>query len=607
MKNVLLYLLIAVSSLSVNAQNVGIGTNSPDPSAILDLNSTSRGFLAPRMTAAQRTSIASPVAGLMVYETTSSSYWIFNGTVWVQLASGGSSPWASLSNNIYNTNSGNVGIGISTPASKLHLVGNMLMNSTNPIIQFQQNGTDIGFVQLSGNNLRLGTNSSNGAGKIVFRAFGNDHIFIDSIGQLGIGKSSPQFDLDVYGNARIQSLSAFKRSTLSIYANPFFQNDPYGPGGFTFFNWVSLGGNNYDYIAKFRIEMDGGAAERLKLYHIDHDNQLVLLKNGNVGIGKLPSEKFDVQGNAQLEDVSPLFKIKSTAQIIPLMNMGIEFNSTTETKAKILYTDEALKITEGPGSNDLVLKGGRIGVGTGTPEEALHLIGNMQMNNFNPFLKFQNSGVDKGFVDVSTNDLRIGTFNTNTSGNFKVRVNGGDRMIVDPDGSVQLTGGVDASMTSKGYLMIGSQSGTNMVMDNNEIIVRGAGGVTSTLILQNDGGSVRIGNDAVPAGYKFAVNGKVICEELKVKLASTGWPDYVFDKQYRLPSLQELEIFINQNKHLPNIPSATEVEKNGIEVGDMQKRMMEKIEELTLYILQLEKNNQALQQRVSKLEKGASN
>ena len=89
-------------------------------------------------------------------------------------------------------------------------------------------------------------------------------------------------------------------------------------------------------------------------------------------------------------------------------------------------------------------------------------------------------------------------------------------------------------------------------------------------------------------GYKLAVSGKVICEELKVKL-SGSWPDYVFDQDYKLPGLEEVEQYIKEHKHLPNIPAAAEIETNGMEVGEMQKKMMEKIEELTLYVIELKK------------------
>ncbi len=70
--------------------------------------------------------------------------------------------------------------------------------------------------------------------------------------------------------------------------------------------------------------------------------------------------------------------------------------------------------------------------------------------------------------------------------------------------------------------------------------------------------------------------------------AVAGWPDYVFGSEYKLKPLADVKTFIAENKHLPNIPSASEIEKNGIQLGDMSKRLMEKVEELTLYILQLQ-------------------
>jgi uncharacterized coiled-coil protein SlyX len=73
-------------------------------------------------------------------------------------------------------------------------------------------------------------------------------------------------------------------------------------------------------------------------------------------------------------------------------------------------------------------------------------------------------------------------------------------------------------------------------------------------------------------------------------ITQTGrWPDYVFSKQYKLPSLADVENFINQNSHLPGIPSAAEVEKKGIDVANNQAALLKKIEELTLYIIEQDK------------------
>ncbi len=90
------------------------------------------------------------------------------------------------------------------------------------------------------------------------------------------------------------------------------------------------------------------------------------------------------------------------------------------------------------------------------------------------------------------------------------------------------------------------------------------------------------------AGYKLRVYGKVIAEEVRVQLKA-AWPDYVFSKNYKLRSLNEVEAYISANNHLPNLPAAAEVEKSGIALGEMQTKMMEKIEELTLYIIDQEK------------------
>lgn len=102
-------------------------------------------------------------------------------------------------------------------------------------------------------------------------------------------------------------------------------------------------------------------------------------------------------------------------------------------------------------------------------------------------------------------------------------------------------------------------------------------------------GDMSIGYDEniAPTGYKLAVDGGVICESVRVDM-SEDWPDYVFEPEYNLMSISALKASIEANGHLPGIPSADVVEAEGIDLGDMQKRMMEKIEELTLYVIELQ-------------------
>ena len=100
----------------------------------------------------------------------------------------------------------------------------------------------------------------------------------------------------------------------------------------------------------------------------------------------------------------------------------------------------------------------------------------------------------------------------------------------------------------------------------------------------------------------LSVNGDVICEELKVQ-DSGSWPDYVFEKDYDLKSLEEVESHIKEKKHLPGVPNAETVCEEGIEVGQMQKLLMEKVEELTLYMIDADKRIKALEAENAQLKK----
>lgn len=106
-------------------------------------------------------------------------------------------------------------------------------------------------------------------------------------------------------------------------------------------------------------------------------------------------------------------------------------------------------------------------------------------------------------------------------------------------------------------------------------------------------GNVGIGTNAI-SNYKLAVDGKIRSREVKVD--NDNWADYVFFKNYKLPTLEEVEKHIQDKGHLINIPSAAEVEANGVELGEMNKLLLEKIEELTLYVIQQEKRIKSLEQ-----------
>src|SRR5690606_7637263 len=100
-------------------------------------------------------------------------------------------------------------------------------------------------------------------------------------------------------------------------------------------------------------------------------------------------------------------------------------------------------------------------------------------------------------------------------------------------------------------------------------------------------GLVSIGTPIRQPGYLLSVDGKVKAKEIKVE--TSGWSDFVFEKDYDLPTLEEVEKHIQEKGHLKDIPSAKEVEENGINLGEMDSKLLQKIEELTLFVIEQQK------------------
>jgi hypothetical protein len=116
-----------------------------------------------------------------------------------------------------------------------------------------------------------------------------------------------------------------------------------------------------------------------------------------------------------------------------------------------------------------------------------------------------------------------------------------------------------------------------------------------------DDRGVAIGTTNIPDGYKLSVLGKIIAEGVKVEM-QTNWPDYVFDDGYKLRSLQEVDRYIKEHHHLPEMPSATEIKNNGLDLGEMNAKLLQKIEELTLYQIELLKKLEQQENRIQSLE-----
>ncbi len=256
-----------------------------------------------------------------------------------------------------------------------------------------------------------------------------------------------------------------------------------------------------------------------------------------------------------------------------------------------------------------------------TPRHYFSQNGNMGIGGFS------GPGVPLGRLDV------IGAGSTSTTNTFLLRNSIGDTLLrMRDDGRM----GIGYNGTSYGRTLNMGGTGVNFYTAN-EVAFGGAifptdtslvlwsnSGANNYLVLQPSWGNTGIGtytpnaklhlngtmligsnSNRIATGYQLSVVGKIMAEEVKVQLYAT-WPDYVFSNDYKLMPLEQLEQSIKSNKHLPNIPAAAEIEKNGIMLGDMNKKIVEKVEELTLYIIEINKKNTALTEKVEKLEKQIS-
>jgi hypothetical protein len=277
---------------------------------------------------------------------------------------------------------------------------------------------------------------------------------------------------------------------------------------------------------------------------------------GNVGIGTAnPFTKLDVAGEGRFLSAFP---ITYNNQLDYYSGGGLSVFDNTN-NGILIDSDKAQSVKPEPGFgggqtvNNFKINpfGGNVGIGTNfTPEYKLHI-----WNNDDQLIKIDGENSVVAFHDNQTN-AQYGFMRAWTENPFNPAALYGLEIGVPP------IVGVDPAK----HLMFSTNYNLRMVI--------------------RDNGNIGIGiND--PGIYKLAVNGSIRSKELVVE--AINWPDYVFTKDYKLKSIGELEQFIAKNHHLPNIANAAEIEKSGLKVGENQKFMMEKIEELTLYIIQLKK------------------
>ncbi len=278
---------------------------------------------------------------------------------------------------------------------------------------------------------------------------------------------------------------------------------------------------------------------------------------GNIGVGlDNPARTIHIDnGGIRLDrrSNSAFFMLhRKTSSGAPLSTFFFGLDASNTNNGKFFIGDMGTRVGGGSDRYLTISRGGNVGVGTFDPTSRLHV----------------SSGTSGDAILM----LEADTDNNDEADNpmMQFRQDGG---------AIGVNLGFSDENFGANVFGIGTKSGNTESWD--------------TFTVNPQTGNVGIGtNDA--GTDKLAVNGTIHAREVRVDL--TGWPDYVFKSNYNLPTLEEVQEHIKEKGHLPNIPSAQEIETNGIKLGEMNKLLLEKIEEQMLYILQLE-------QRINKLER----
>lgn len=248
-------------------------------------------------------------------------------------------------------------------------------------------------------------------------------------------------------------------------------------------------------------------------------------------------------------------------------------------------------------------QGGLVGIGTSTPGKPLHITSAIEhhqlrlegTNDKHAWMQFypSGSGVQNWQIGANGNGFSIYDL-VNSSYKFTVSNSGKVGIGTQtPSQTLEVNGTAKVGNGDWGALIIDGKNENDWLFNaHNSGTLLGIrtqlDGQSSwshqVLTLERLSGNVGIGT-TVPDS-KLTVKGDIHAEEVKVDLSVPG-PDYVFSADYDLKSLEEVQNYIKTNGHLPNIPSATEMEENGIQLGEMNMKLLEKIEELTLYNIQL--------------------
>jgi len=543
--------------------------------------------------------------------------------------------------------SGSVGIGTTTPSARLDIESSILLDwasnnswgvaiKTPPLV----GGWSRGF------NFR----SSTGGELAMFGAYGtNDVLNYAYIAQGANYYATPWMAFYPNGNVGIGSLDAearlqlYKENTLSRTSvqDLLYLSTTHASVGYTGFgtgivdfrrtyqnatphainriSFIELGNSIEDVGGAITFETKryssgvNAPIERMRINHL-----------GNMGIGtNSPRTKLHIFSESESEALRlhTLYHSNGIQRAALTWHDGSGYTGSIDTRYNGATVDMVFGslYSQGYNTNELMrLTGaGNLGIGTIAPENRLTVNGSLGIAAYSKIGSGQGYGctgcASAGFIELYNGTT--GNMTLQSGNSFKLLLNplGGNVGIgtTTPNGnhfssSAQNVLNIAGNLPVLQFNDVDNNKASYVGMSANTLYVGGSGGVG--LQLQTNGAPVmhlgvsgNVGIGIENPTTKLAVNG--VIQATKLKVTQTPWADFVFNKGYKLRTLESLEEFILQNKHLPGVPSESEVKRNGVDIADTQVLLLQKIEELTLYAIQQYKDNSELRARIEKLEK----
>lgn len=537
--------------------NIGIGTQTPHNFAALEVSATNKGILLPRLNNTQMGALGTAAAdGTIVYNTDQSGLFLRRSGSFVKLIDVAATitlPYSATVNSSSNLftvqNSGTGGAIWATTNSNVE-----------PAVHAESNGSGRAFEAISTSGLSgyFSTSSSSNTALVV------------GLGKTGLGTSTPVNQLDVEGAVAIGNSYS---GTSTAPANGLIVQGTAG---------IGTSSPNTSYM----LDVNG----RMRLRHNVNTSGLWFNKSNNTEeafIGMVNDTTWGLWGSVGSPNFRNSFNLRNGNLGINVTNplKPLSFDNNLGNKIALWGNGDADHYGMGVVASTMRLyvpnNAARFEFGYGNANAFIEKARLTASGQF--LLGIQSSSFNTELNSANSSSLLL----TNNNNRFTGMLN---------KLSFKSAGLFDASIRTITTGLFTARLGffTNSDVSEGNLIER---------MSITDAGDVLIGttNETSGAGYKLRVAGKIISEELKVQLQAS-WPDYVFHNNYKKLDLSELENFIHEHKHLPNIPAATEIETNGIEVGEMQRKMMEKIEELTLYIIELNKKIESQEKEIACLK-----